>query len=259
MSVILQAHSLGYSAGRRMLFNGLDLAISSKDRLGLVGYNGCGKSTLLNLLAGALTADHGHISRSRGLKLARVEQFLPDSLLPLSLREVLASQVEPDEGWRADVELSRLGFSEDQMVQSIDSLSGGQLNRLMLARALISEPQLILLDEPTNHLDLATLALFEQVLAAFSGALLIVSHDRAFLDQLCPTTLVMRDQKLHRFELGYSAAREELARMDVAAAARALAKASACLRSKIWKFRCPVSDCLLLMSVSCGRENALPC
>jgi len=203
-----------------MLFNGLDLAISSKDRLGLVGYNGCGKSTLLNLLAGALTADHGHISRSRGLKLARVEQFLPDSLLPLSLREVLASQVEPDEGWRADVELSRLGFSEDQMVQSIDSLSGGQLNRLMLARALISEPQLILLDEPTNHLDLATLALFEQVLAAFSGALLIVSHDRAFLDQLCPTTLVMRDQKLHRFELGYSAAREELARMDVAAAAR---------------------------------------
>lgn len=220
MSLVLQAHSLGYSAGRRMLFKGLDLAIDSSDRLGLVGYNGCGKSTLLNILAGELAADQGHISRSRGLKLARVEQFLPEEMFSMSLREALASQVDADESWRADVELSRLGFSESQMLQSVKSLSGGQLNRLMLARALVSEPQLMLLDEPTNHLDLATLALFEQVLAEFPGALLIVSHDRTFLDQLCPTTLVMRDQKLYRFELGYTAAREELLRMDVAAAAR---------------------------------------
>jgi len=220
MSLVLQAHSLGYSAGRRLLFDGLNLAIGSTDRLGLVGYNGCGKSTLLNLLAGELAPDRGHIQLSRGLKLARVEQFLPQTMFSLSLREALAEQVDPAESWRADVELSRLGFTAEQMTQSIESLSGGQLNRLMLARALVSDPQLILLDEPTNHLDLATLALFEQVLAGFAGALLIVSHDRAFLDQLCPTTLVMRDQKLYRFELGYSAAREELARMDVAAAER---------------------------------------
>ena len=220
MSLVLQAHSLGYSAGRRVLFDGLDLVIGSDDRLGLVGYNGCGKSTLLNMLAGDLAADRGHISRSRGLKLARVEQFLPAAMVELSLREALAEQVDAAESWRADVELSRLGFTQSQMAQSIATLSGGQLNRLMLARALVSDPQLILLDEPTNHLDLATLALFEQVLASFSGALLIVSHDRAFLDRLCPTTLVMRDQKLYRFELGYTAAREELARMDVAAAER---------------------------------------
>ena len=220
MSLVLQAHSLGYSAGRRVLFDGLDLVIGSGDRLGLVGYNGCGKSTLLNMLAGDLTADRGHISRSRGLKLARVEQFLPAAMVELSLREALAEQVDAAESWRADVELSRLGFTQSQMAQSIATLSGGQLNRLMLARALVSDPQLILLDEPTNHLDLATLALFEQVLASFSGALLIVSHDRAFLDRLCPTTLVMRDQKLYRFELGYTAAREELARMDVAAGER---------------------------------------
>jgi len=220
MSLVLQAHSLGYSAGRRVLFDGLDLVIGSGDRLGLVGYNGCGKSTLLNMLAGDLAADRGHISRSRGLKLARVEQFLPAAMFELSLREALAEQVDAAESWRADVELSRLGFTQGQMAQSIATLSGGQLNRLMLARALVSDPQLILLDEPTNHLDLATLALFEQVLASFSGALLIVSHDRAFLDRLCPTTLVMRDQKLYRFELGYTAAREELARMDVAAAER---------------------------------------
>jgi len=220
MSLVLQAHSLGYSAGRRALFNGLDLAISSGDRLGLVGHNGCGKSTLLNLLAGEISAERGHITRARGLRLARVEQFLPEDLNSVSLRVAATGELESDEAWRADVELSRLGFLPGQMEQTVNTLSGGQLNRLMLARALVSEPQLILLDEPTNHLDLATLALFEQVLAGFSGALLIVSHDRAFLDQLCPTTLIMRDQKLYRFELGYTDAREELERMDVAAAAR---------------------------------------
>ena len=220
MSLVLQAHSLGYNAGRRTLFKNLDLAISSGDRLGLVGHNGCGKSTLLNLLAGEFAAERGHITRARGLRLARVEQFLPESLNSVSLRIAVAGELDADDAWRADVELSRLGFSQSQMEQTVETLSGGQLNRLMLARALVSEPQLILLDEPTNHLDLATLALFERVLSEFSGALLIVSHDRAFLDQLCPTTLIMRDQKLYRFELGYTAAREELARMDEAAAAR---------------------------------------
>ena len=220
MTVVLQAHSLTYSAGRRLLFQGLDLAIGSGDRLGLVGYNGCGKSTLLNMLAGDIEPDGGHISRARGLRLARVEQFLPEALQEFSLRDTVAQHLDVDELWRADVELSRLGFTGEQFDQPLKTLSGGQLNRLMLARALVTEPQLLLLDEPTNHLDLATLALFERVFSDFSGALLIVSHDRAFLDFLCPTTLIMRDQKVYRFELGYSAARDELARIDKAAAAR---------------------------------------
>ena len=182
MSIVLQAHSLGFSAGRRVLFDGLDLSISTGERLALVGYNGCGKSTLLNMLAGELVPDSGHISRIRGLSIARVEQFLPHNLQQRSLREVLGNTLSPDERWRADEQLSRLGFTQAQMQQTLKSLSGGQLNRLMLARALVVDPQLLLLDEPTNHLDLATLALFERVLADFSGALLVVSHDRAFLD-----------------------------------------------------------------------------
>ena len=220
MSIVLQAHSLGFSAGRRVLFDGLDLSISTGERLALVGYNGCGKSTLLNMLAGELVPDSGHISRIRGLSIARVEQFLPHNLQQRSLREVLENRLTPDERWRADEQLSRLGFTQAQMQQTLKSLSGGQLNRLMLARALVVDPQLLLLDEPTNHLDLATLALFERVLAGFSGALLVVSHDRAFLDNLCPITLILRDQKLYRFELRYSGARTELERMDETAAAR---------------------------------------
>ena len=220
MSIVLQAHSLTYSVGRRLLFSGLDLAVNTGDRLGLVGYNGCGKSTLLNLLAGDVEPDSGHITRARNLRLARVEQFLPDQLEGKSLLAVVAAQVPVDATWRASAMLGQLGFSDAQMGQRLESLSGGQLNRLMLARALVQEPQLMLLDEPTNHLDLATLALFENVLGAFRGALVMVSHDRAFLDLLCPTTLLLRDQRAYRFELPYSEARIELQRMDLAAAER---------------------------------------
>jgi len=224
MSIVLQAHSLTYSAGRRLLFSGLDLAVNSGDRLGLVGYNGCGKSTLLNLLAGDIEADSGHITRARHLILARVEQFLPDELLSQTLLAAVAAQLSAEGAWRANAMLAQLGFTDAQMVQTLESLSGGQLNRLMLARALVREPQLLLLDEPTNHLDLATLALFENVLGAYRGALVMVSHDRAFLDLLCPTTLLLRDQRAYRFELPYSQARTELARMDEAAALRRAAE-----------------------------------
>ncbi len=224
MSILLQAHSLTYSVGRRLLFSGLDLAIGSGDRLGLVGHNGSGKSTLLAMLAGKQSADSGHITRTRSLCLATVEQFLPEELRSATLREAVALKVPADEAWRADAQLGRLGFSPAQLDQSLASLSGGQLNRLMLARALVQEPQLLLLDEPTNHLDLATLALFETILSEFRGALVIVSHDRTFLDQLCPATLIMRDQRIYRFELGYSRARRELARMDAAASARRTAE-----------------------------------
>jgi len=224
MSIVLQAHSLTYSAGRRLLFSGLDLAVNSGDRLGLVGYNGCGKSTLLNLLAGDIEADSGHITRARHLTLARVEQFLPDELLSQTLLAAVAAQLSAEGAWRANAMLAQLGFTDAQMVQTLESLSGGQLNRLMLARALVREPQLLLLDEPTNHLDLATLALFENVLGAYRGALVMVSHDRAFLDLLCPTTLLLRDQRAYRFELPYSQARTELARMDEAAALRRAAE-----------------------------------
>lgn len=220
MSIVLQAHSLTYSAGRRLLFSGLDLAVNSGDRLGLVGYNGCGKSTLLNLLAGDIEADSGHITRARNLALARVEQFLPKALLPQTLLTAVAAQIPAEESWRANAMLGELGFTDAQMAQTLESLSGGQLNRLMLARALVQDPQLLLLDEPTNHLDLATLALFENVLGVYRGALVMVSHDRAFLDLLCSTTLLLRDQRAYRFELPYSQAREELARMDEAAALR---------------------------------------
>ena len=124
------------------------------------------------------------------------------------------------EGFRAAVTLSRLGFSETQHELAVGDLSGGQLNRLMLARVLVGEPDVVLLDEPSNHMDLATLAMLEQYLAEeIPCAFLLVSHDRALLDAVTHRTLILRDERIYAFDLPYSAARQALTEMDIAAAA----------------------------------------
>jgi ATP-binding cassette, subfamily F, member 3 len=217
MSVLLQARGLTHALGGRVLFDGLDLAIGAGDRLALVGHNGAGKSTLLGLLSGAQAADAGDVQRRRGLRLASVEQFLPESVSGRHLVDAVATSVPAAERWRAEALLSRFGFSIAQQRLQVGALSGGQRNRLMLARALVTEPEVLLLDEPTNHLDLATLVLFEQVLDEYSGALLLVSHDREFLDAVTRETLFLRDGRLYRFGLPYSRARLALAEMDAAA------------------------------------------
>lgn len=223
MKLLLQAKSLAISLGASALFEDLEFAINEHDRVGLVGHNGCGKSTLLKMLAGGLEPDRGEILRKRQLKVATVEQFLPAPLLSTSLLHAVAQRAPAAQEWRASAALSELGFPVSDHDRGVGELSGGQQNRLMLARALVTEPELLLLDEPTNHLDLATLLVFENLLRDFAGALVLVSHDRAFLDAVTNATFVLRDQRGYRFGAAYSAAVEQLEAMD---AADALARAA---------------------------------
>ncbi len=218
MSILLQARSIAHSAGNRQLFRGLDLAISVGDRVGLVGHNGSGKSTLLGLLSGAREPDAGEIVRKRGLRLAVVEQFLPAEIGSASVLQAITSRAPQREQWAAEAMLAALGFDASELGYPVAGLSGGQQNRLMLARALIAEPELLLLDEPTNHLDLATLVVFERLLSGFRGAYLLVSHDRAFLDAVTSDTLFLRDERLYRFSRPYGLAHAELEAADAAAA-----------------------------------------
>jgi ATPase subunit of ABC transporter with duplicated ATPase domains len=228
MSLLLSCRNLSHSAGTKPLFRSLSLSISRGDKIGLNGHNGCGKSTLLKLLAGdahpdGIPADEGEISRRQGLRLAMLEQFLPESEAALTLHDAVRRQIpagERDtEGYRAALTLSSLGFTEAQQALSVGDLSGGQLNRLMLARVLVGEPDLILFDEPSNHMDLATLAMLERYLAEeIPCAFLLVSHDRALLDAVTTRTLILRDERIYEFDLPYSAARQALVEMDIAAA-----------------------------------------
>ena len=219
MSTLLQARDVTHGVGERTLFSDLEFTVSVGSRVGLVGHNGCGKSTLLDFLSNARTADAGEIIYRRGLKVGRVEQFLPEKTARRSVVEAVLDGLpeRSDERWRAEALLGELGIASAAFDLRAGELSGGQQNRLMFARAVIAEPDLLLLDEPTNHLDLATMRVFESFLSAYRGAFVLVSHDRAFLDAVATTTWFLRDGRLWCFDLPFSEARAALAEADDAA------------------------------------------
>ncbi len=207
--------------GTKTLFRELDLTINTNDRIGMVGHNGSGKSTLLSILEGAASPDSGDISRNRALHLETVEQFISPSLLDLTLIEALVSKLPVEEKitsrYKAEQLLAGLGFSDHEHSFRVADLSGGQQNRLMFARAIITEPNVILFDEPTNHLDLNTLLIFENHLKSMRAAFLLISHDREFLDSVTNRTVFLRDERIYNFSMPYSKARSELEELDIAA------------------------------------------
>jgi ATPase subunit of ABC transporter with duplicated ATPase domains len=219
MATLLQMLKVTHRAADALLFDAIDLTIGDRDRIGLVGHNGSGKSTLLDLLYGARVPDGGEITRARAVRVGRVEQFLDPAVARLNLIEAVMHQdSEVDIArWRAEALLDELGFPAHVLRAPVGTLSGGQQNRLMFARAVAQEPDLLLLDEPTNHLDLATLRVFERFLGAYRGALVLVSHDRTFLNAVTLSTAVLRDARLYRFDTPYGSAIGELEHHDEAA------------------------------------------
>jgi ABC transport system ATP-binding/permease protein len=227
--MLLVAERVSLAFGHLALVDGVDLRIAPGERMSLVGRNGCGKSTLLRLLAGELPPDSGTIWREPGTRVARLDQDVPfggpqrvfdvvaDGLGEASVllgayhdaaREVstgptdaglarlgqLQQQLEHVDAWRAEQRieqvLARLSLPADEPV---DALSGGWRRRVLLARALVAEPDLLLLDEPTNHLDIEAIGWLEAYLCEFRGALVFVTHDRRFLSRLA-TRIVELDR-----------------------------------------------------------------
>jgi ATP-binding cassette subfamily F protein uup len=217
---LLRTRNLRLSFGGPALLDGVDLSIEAGERVCLVGRNGCGKSTLLKVLEGLISPDDGDIERRQGLKIASLDQQLPGDLSAsvfdcvaeglgklgdlirqfhhLSLKlgqyqdskllerlEVTQHELETRGGWaleqRVETVVSQLSLDPDA---HFDSLSGGIQRRVLLARALVSSPDLLLLDEPTNHLDIQAIEWLEAFLGNFGGTLLFISHDRSFLASL---------------------------------------------------------------------------
>ena len=251
MVCYLQVENLTKSYGELVMFDRISFAINEGERIALIARNGAGKSTLLNLIAGRDSADEGTITPRRDLRVAYLEQdpsFDPSlTVLEASLganrddaRVIAAYEraiTDPtgeglqeamtemdarglwDREQRVKQILSRLRI--DDFGQRVGTLSGGQLKRVALASVLLSECDLLILDEPTNHLDTEMTEWLEEYLTSSRSALLMVTHDRYFLDRVCSDILELEERRLYHYHGNYSyylAKRQE--RIDAAAAQR---------------------------------------
>ncbi len=229
-AVMLTIADVSKSYGTRELFSEVSLFIARTDRLGFVGPNGAGKSTLFGLILGEEKPDTGTIEWERGADFG----FLPQESAPAGEETILhiatsGKKLEPTEDdWdidytlepRARKILAGLGFKEGDAEKVAKSFSGGWVMRAHLARLLVAEPALLLLDEPTNHLDLEALLWFQDYLTRYPGGLVVISHDRAFLNALCTGMLELRACRLNYYHGNYdNYLQEKEARKDQQAAA----------------------------------------
>ena len=194
-TMVIEAQGLTKAWGDRVVVRNLSIRVQRRDRIGIVGANGSGKTTLLGLLTGQVAPDAGTLRLGSELVIARFDQHRaqldPDRTPWQTLCPDGGDQVEVLGRWRHVVGYLRdFLFDEAQARTPIRALSGGERNRLLLARILARRSNLLVLDEPTNDLDIETLDLLEDVLADYDGTVLLVSHDRDFLDRIVTATLV---------------------------------------------------------------------
>ncbi|EMH9752659.1 TPA: ABC-F family ATP-binding cassette domain-containing protein [Proteus mirabilis] len=221
MSTLLSTQNLSFHNNHGILLSNISLALTKGEKIGLIGYNGCGKSTLLKLLSHQLIPTDGSITIANQVIMAYVEQQLPSELQSMRLIDAvlhkLPEELRISESWRSELLLSEMGFKANEINLLASQLSGGQHTRLLLARALILQPDLLLLDEPSNHLDLPTILWLETFLTQWRGSFILVSHDNRLLDKVTNCTWIIRDKTLSVFRLPCSQARQEQEAQDISA------------------------------------------
>ena len=242
--MLIHLEKLGKSFGEKVVLHDVTASVEREDRIGIVGQNGAGKTTLLKILTGEYQDYDGEFSVTHGVTLGYLEQNAkldptldiygemratfapvldamaqmqvlerkmaaqPDNTDLLAQHDALQNIVDAADGYNMDVNikkvLSGMGFAQDTWQKNIAVLSGGELTRLRLAKLLLESPRLLILDEPTNHLDFDTIMWLEDYLQDYKGALLIVSHDRYFLDKLCTSICEIEHTHLRRWKGNYT-------------------------------------------------------
>lgn len=244
---ILTVSDLCKSFVTRTLFSNVSFRIESGDKIGLVGVNGCGKTTLFRILTDSEEYDSGSIFKEKQLTVSYMEQHSDYTSQKTPLEEVLSLfshfekieneleqinkklELYPDKTWleaqqklneryiseggltyksRCRATLLGLGFLEDELLLPIEKLSGGQRTRVLLAKILLSGSDLLLLDEPTNHLDINAIQWLEEFLSSYKGAVMVISHDRYFLDKICNKTFEIENEVLKEYKGNYTKFKE---------------------------------------------------
>ena len=243
---VISVSDLSLSFGTDVLFENVSFSLNENDKMGVIGINGSGKTTLFKLLLGEYTADGGEVFISKGTSVGVLRQdgafkakegatpieTMYDAFPELQRMEArlafLSERIEKGEGEylneyeelrqrfsreggleyksRCASILKRMGYDDASMNRPVETLSGGQRTRLSLSVQLVREPDILLLDEPTNHLDIETLTWLENFLASYKKCVIVISHDRYFLDKVTNKTLIIEHKRAKLFLGGYTTA-----------------------------------------------------
>ena len=200
---MISVENLSKRFGDHVLFETVAFQLNPRERLGLVGRNGHGKTTLFRIISGEEEPDEGSVNIPKAYRIVHVRQAIDFSRATV-LKEAAAGLPthERDQVWRAEKILAGLGFSELDMQRHPDEFSGGYQVRLNLAKALVAEPDLILLDEPTNYLDIASIRWVERFFLTWPRELMLITHDRSFMDSVVTHTMGIHRQKLRKISGG---------------------------------------------------------
>ena len=196
---MIRIENLTKSFGDRLLFDGIGFSLNSKQRVGLVGQNGHGKTTLFRMITGEEQPDAGSVVTPKNYRIVYVRQhleFTADTALNEGMRALPAQ--ERDHSWKVEKILAGLGFTADDFHRHPKQFSGGLQVRLNLVKALVSEPDLLLLDEPTNFLDITSIRWIQQFLSTWPHELMLITHDRGFMDKVVTHTLGIHRHKMRK-------------------------------------------------------------
>ncbi|MCP4109461.1 MAG: ATP-binding cassette domain-containing protein [Desulfobacteraceae bacterium] len=198
---MISAENLTKGFGAQTLFDGINFKINHRERVGLVGRNGHGKTTLFKIIAGEEAPESGTLVIPKNYYIGYVRQhieFTQDTVLKEGMRGL--PEHEQDHHWKVEKILAGLGFSNTDMQRSPGEFSGGYQVRLNLAKVLISEPDLLLLDEPTNYLDITSIRWVKQFLLSWPHELMLITHDRSFMDKVVTHTIAIHRRKTRKIE-----------------------------------------------------------
>ncbi len=217
---LLTAEHITHSYTERLLFDDVSFSLNEGEKVGIIGVNGTGKSTLLKIISGILPPDEGTVVKGTNLKICYLPQtpdFAPTDTVLLSTLQDLSEEERWEKEPEAKNMLTRLGILD--FLQPVQELSGGQRKRIALVRTLLSGADILVLDEPTNHLDSSMAEWLEQYLKQFRGALIIITHDRYFLDSVVNRIVELEHGKLYSYSdsyLGYLSLKAERKEMEQA-------------------------------------------
>ncbi len=212
---MITINNLSKSYGTRVLFDNLSFSVGKNEKIGLVGRNGHGKTTLLKMIVGEAEYDSGEIQIPKNYKIGYLKQHL-DFKYNTVIEEVASSlpKEETDNTWKAEKVLFGLGFSKEDLTKNPSMFSGGYKIRLNLAKILLSDADMLLLDEPNNYLDIVAIRWLVKFLKSLKGELILITHDRSFMDQVVTHTVAIHRNKARKVEGNTQKLYEQIAKEE---------------------------------------------